>query len=134
MTNNVNRQNFSSQDLLGVGGGRRGNNDYFIGNRNGNTVTYALGFDSNGEWFEDFDIRGSYFYNSASNALDQLTNREYILGNNANQLHQRDFPNESSDFTTRVKLRIEYDIDYMNSLSMRQTLSSKNKKEKQNGE
>src|SRR3546814_10709747 len=121
MTNNVNRQNFSSQDLLGVGGGRRGNNDYFIGNRNGNTVTNALGFDFNGEWFEDFDIRGSYFYNSASNDLDQLTNREYILGNNANQLNQRDFTNESSELNHNDNLRIEIDIDSMNSISLRRS-------------
>src|SRR5690606_33309187 len=53
MTNNVNQQNFSNQDLPGVMGGSgrgRGSSDFYIGNRNGNTVTNALGVDFNAEW------------------------------------------------------------------------------------
>ncbi|WP_132129557.1 TonB-dependent receptor [Anseongella ginsenosidimutans] len=127
MTNNVNQQNFANQDLLGVmgGGGGRGrrNNDFYIGSRNGNTVTNALGVDFNGEWLEDTDISGSYFYNSASNNLDQFTNREYILGKNTNQLNQRESGSESRNFNHRVNLQVEYEIDSMNSISLRPNLS-----------
>lgn len=129
MTNNVNQQNFSNQDLLGVMGGSgrgRRNSDFYVGNRNGNTVTNALGVDFNTEWLENMDVRGSYFYNSANNQLEQLSNREYILGQNANQLNMRESQSESKNYNHRLNLRIEYEIDSMNSISFRPDLSFQN--------
>lgn len=132
MANNVNRQNFSMQDLMGImggggrggrGGGSRGGNDFYIGSNEGNTVTNALGLNYNGEWSDKAKIRASYFYNSTGNTLDQFTNREYIIGGSTNQLKRQDFESDSKNFNHRVNLRVEYEIDSMNSLSFRPDVS-----------
>ncbi|HYH55310.1 MAG TPA: outer membrane beta-barrel protein, partial [Anseongella sp.] len=131
MTNNVNQQNFSMQDITGVmgggegrrRGGRGGDNNFYIGSNNGNTVTNALGLDYNGEWFSKADVRASYFHNSTDNALNQFTSREYILGGSANQLNRQDFESDSKNFNHRINFRMEYEIDSMNSFSFRPDIS-----------
>lgn len=139
LSNNVNQQNFSMQDLsgaMGGGGGRGGrgrgggggdrgmrNNDFFVGNNQGNTVTNSVGINYTDNWSDKLSVRGSYFYNGTNNDVDQLTNREYIIAGDDNQLNFQDYESVSKNYNHRVNLRMEYEIDSMNSVSFRPNIS-----------
>ena len=72
MSNNVNIQNFSSEDLAGVGGGggrrggsRRGGSSggFLTGTQSGITKTNAIGLNFSNKLGEKATIESSYFYN-----------------------------------------------------------------------
>ncbi|MCB0638136.1 MAG: carboxypeptidase-like regulatory domain-containing protein, partial [Lewinella sp.] len=73
MANNINQQNFSSEDLLGVvgsGGSRRGRGgrggstgDFLVPTQGGISATQALGINFNDKWGENLEISASYFFN-----------------------------------------------------------------------
>lgn len=99
MTNNVNQQNFSQEDLAGVmssgasgrggrggrgGGGRSGSaaggastSNFMVGSLGGVTSANGLGLNYVDQWSDKWKITGSYFFNQSDNLTQQLTDREY---------------------------------------------------------
>ena len=104
--NNINQQNFSSQDLLGVtssGGGRGGGGgnfgggaganrggggntgggnfgggqgNFLVGQQNGISKTNAFGINYSDQWGKNLTVTGSYFFNNSNNTNRQITNRQ----------------------------------------------------------
>ncbi|HSJ67817.1 MAG TPA: outer membrane beta-barrel protein [Anditalea sp.] len=129
--NNINQQNFSSQDLVGIegggGGGRRGpgggggrpgggNNNFAIPQDNGIITTNSLGLNYSDKWGERTNFTASYFFNSTQNHVAQLTNREIILSGDNRQLYQESLLNNNRSNNHRVNSRIEYDINEKNAI------------------
>lgn len=135
MFNNINQQNFSSQDLVGVnagasggnrgpggggpggGGGRPGgqgwgggNNNFLVGQDQGIITTSALGLNYSDKIGQKMNLTGSYFFNSTRNNLNKLTNREIILSETNRQYYEEDLINTVKNNNHRVNARIEYDI------------------------
>jgi len=134
--NNVNQQNFSSQDLLGVtnngqnsgrggrggGGGNRGggnfgggnNSNFLVGQQNGINKTNAIGINYADIWGKKLEVTGSYFFNNTNNNTNELSNTNYfsetLLDNT-----QRTLANSKNN-NHRVNLRMEYKIDSFNQL------------------
>jgi hypothetical protein len=114
--NNINQQNFSAQDLIGsTGGGRGGRMGSFSGNQNGITKTQSVGLNFTDNWGKKITANGSYFYNSTDNTLKQESNTENLF------ITDGKFSNTNSESRTlnynhRFNMRIEYNIDSMNSL------------------
>ena len=132
--NNVNQQNFSAQDLLGVtssGGGARGGggggrggggnfggggntSNFLVGQQNGINKTNAAGINYTDNWGKKMIVTGSYFYNNTNNNTDEFVNRQYFLKGipsyNQNTL------SGSNNTNHRVNLRFEYRIDSANQL------------------
>ncbi len=137
--NNINQQNFSAQDLLGVtssgGGGRGGNvrggaggrgggggnfggggntSSFLVGQQNGINKTNAAGINYTDNWGKKMVVTGSYFYNSTNNSTNEFVNRQYFLKGipsyNQNTL------SGSNNTNHRVNLRFEYRIDSANQL------------------
>src|SRR5690606_16441108 len=81
MSNNVNQQNFSSEDILGLTGsgttsstggrGGRGNmgsgENFMTGQQNGVSTTHSIGVNYSDKWGEKTKVTGSYFFNASSN-------------------------------------------------------------------
>ncbi len=133
--NNINQQNFASQDLLGLtssGGGNRGggpqgggggrwngggNNDFNVGQANGISRTNAAGLNFSNQYGKNLTLAGSYFYNQSRNTNESSTTRETFLNGPDTSLFSKQF---SSSVTTntnnRINLRLEYNIDSNNSL------------------
>lgn len=129
--NNVNRQAFSVQDILGVvrngGGGRGGSgganivDGYGGGNSSsGITTVWAGGLNYRDVWGKKTDAYGSYFYNnlnvsSISNSLTQryntLTDSSQYATQNSNSLNK----NQSH----RFNYNIEWPVDSNNSFIIR---------------
>jgi hypothetical protein len=135
--NNVNQQNFSSQDLAGVsanssggmkrpgmgGDGGRGSNNFFVGNETGIISTNAMGLNYSDKWGKKVNFSGSYFFNNTTNALRQNTNRETVVNENLRQTYQESLINTVDNYNHRANARIESDINAKNSIILTPSLS-----------
>ena len=145
LLNNINQQNFSSQDLAGVsanaaggGGGGRGRgqgpggggnfgggggNNFFVGNDLGILSTGALGLNYSDKWGQKVNFTGSYFYNNTSNNLRQITNRETVVNESLRQFYQENLINTVENFNHRVNGRLEADLNEKNSIIVTPNIS-----------
>jgi hypothetical protein len=141
--NNINQQNFSSQDLAGVsavagagggGGGRRpggggnqfgggGGNNFFVGGTGGITDTNALGLNYSDKWGKKVNFSGSYFFNNTANTLQQITNRETVVNESLSQIYQENLTSTADNFNHRVNARIEADLNAKNSIIITPNIS-----------
>ncbi|WP_192821101.1 outer membrane beta-barrel protein [Rufibacter sp. LB8] len=149
LSNNVNEQNFSSEDLVGVasasarggrgggGGGPRGgggpggggfgggNNtgDFLVNTSNGIATTNAIGLNYLDKWGKKVDVQGSYFFNFTDNDFNSNAFRQFGLNSqgayNVNENSLSDAKNQNH----RANLRITYNIDSANSIIIRPRLS-----------
>lgn len=133
MSNNVNLQNFSAQDLVGVsggggrrrGGGRGGNagNNFLTSAKSGIARTNAIGLNYSDKWGKKIDVTGSYFFNNSHNVSNQDVNRLYVLPEQTGQSYREQDNSVSNNFNHRFNLRLNYTIDSNNSLLFVPSLS-----------
>jgi Outer membrane protein beta-barrel family/Carboxypeptidase regulatory-like domain len=140
--NNINQQNFASQDLLGLtsgnsggnrggpggggpqgggrggpGGGMGGGNDFSVGQSNGISKTNAIGINFSNEYNKKLTVAGSYFYNQSRNNNQSVVNTENFLQQKDTSLFTKQNSNSSTNNTNhRINLRLEYNFDSSNSL------------------
>lgn len=133
--NNINQQNFSSQDILGLtnsnsgggrfgnmggmggrrGGGGRGGSDasnFMVGTQDGNTNTYSTGLNFTDNSVKDLTVNLSYFFNNAKNTTDQNLNRQFF----SKQTYDETSEYTSNNLNHRINGKIEYALDTLNSL------------------
>ncbi|MCB0659111.1 MAG: outer membrane beta-barrel protein, partial [Saprospiraceae bacterium] len=128
LTNNVNIQNFSSEDILGFtgsSGGRRGrdNDNFMVGQQNGITTTHALGLNYSDKWGEKIEVSGSYFFNYNDNNALQSLQRDYAAQAESNQIYNEDSEENRQGTNHRFNMRMEYNINEKTSLLWRPRLS-----------
>jgi uncharacterized membrane protein YgcG len=138
LSNNINMQNFSSQDLLGVtgssggGGGGRGSfsggggasNNFLVGNQSGITGTNSFGLNYANKFGEKVDVSGSYFFNRTGNTNAQRTQQEsFLAGGLSNQFYNENSNTASTNANHRINFRVEYNINKNNSLIITPRLS-----------
>lgn len=123
--NNVNQQNFGSQDLLGVtgsggrgggGGFRGGGNNFLVGQQNGISNTNAFGINYNDQWGKKLKVSGSYFFNNSHNNNESLVKTETM--GNFKQFISQDGNSTTNNNNHRVNMRLEYNIDSNNTIIM----------------
>lgn len=129
MSNNINQQNFGSEDLIGVSGGggrggprRRENQNFMTGTQDGITRTNSAGLNFTDDWGKNTTFEGSYFFNQSRNNNDQILNRESFL-NNETQLYTEDQQSVSDNVNHRLNLRVNHKIDENNILLARSSFS-----------
>lgn len=144
--NNINQQNFASQDLLGVtssggsnrgggnfggssrgysrggsgGGGFGGGENFSVGQQSGISKTNAIGLNFSDKWGKKMDVQGSYFFNNSNNGNQNSSSSKAIDGtffNNQSSLSQ------SRNYNHRINLRLEYKLDSSNSLIISPSLN-----------
>ncbi len=146
-SNNVNQQNFSSEDLLGVlssgrtgggmgaggggrpggmggrmpGGGRPGGsvNDFIVANQPGISTTQALGVNYSDAWGEKVDVTASYFFNHVDNNATETLYRLYTVGSDSGQTYSEKSITGSNNINHRFNMRLEYNIDENNAIFFR---------------
>lgn len=142
-SNNINEQNFSSEDLAGVmssgGGGRGGrgrggqggapqnNADNFtVGTSNGINTTSSFGLNYSDKWSKKTDITGSYFFNwTKNNALSALR-QQYVLGENNGLIYTENNNSQNDNFNNRVNIKLEHKFDSLNQITLQPKLSFQN--------
>jgi len=133
--NNINQQNFSSDDLAGVnanssGGGGRGRGGFGGGNSNfqggndiGSITTNAMGLNYSDKWGSKVNFTGSYFFNNTQNTLTQTTNRQTVINETTTQNYQENLINSVENSNQRANARIEADLNEKNSLIITPNIS-----------
>ena len=130
--NNINEQNFSSEDLAGVaasgGSGRRrwrggslGN--FLVDDNGGINETYAGGINYSNEWNEKWKFNGSYFFNQVNNTGFDSTFRSYISEEEAGQYYLESQSQNSTNINHRATFRLEYNINDRNQLEFEPNFS-----------
>jgi hypothetical protein len=130
--NNINMQNFASQDLLGVtssgrGGGRQGGfgggrpggfggGDFTVGQVPGISRTNAFGVNYGDKWGTKLTVTGSYFYNNSRNSNQSQTNRITTFTPDSILVNNDQSTSGSDNFNHRMNLRMEYRIDSSNTI------------------
>ncbi len=140
-TNNINQQNFSSEDLLGVtgsggrgrgrggrsrgGNGRRGgsNRDFLVPQQNGIAATNALGLNYSDKWGKKLEVTGSYFFNMTDITSEDISNTNFINNETFDEFYDETNTADTKNYNHRFNARIRYKIDSLNELSIRPRLS-----------
>ncbi len=143
-SNNINEQNFASEDLLGAmgqsgGGGRGGpgsggpggmrggagggggNNNFVVQSKNGITTTNALGLNYTDKWGKKIDVTASYFLNHTSTVTNQDLIKHYVFG--SAQQYIENSANTAKNLNHRINMRLNWFIDSNNSLLFTPKLS-----------
>lgn len=148
LSNNINQQNFSSEDLLGVmssgsrsrggsGGGRPGGsgpsgtsrpqggntNNFMVGPQSGITNTHSAGINYTDKWGEKIDITGSYFFNISDNVSNEYLSRENILFGDSNLFYNEVSHSNNKNYNHRFNLKFDYKINSFNSILLRPNFS-----------
>ncbi|MEM6843231.1 MAG: outer membrane beta-barrel protein [Bacteroidota bacterium] len=147
--NNINQQNFATEDLLGVvgnasgnrrGGGRGGQrggggarpgrlgrggstDNFLVGQQSGISTTNAFGLNYTDSWGERWQASGSYFFNNSANDAIETLNQTYFLDQEATQEYGEENQNFSDNFNHRLSMRMTYQIDSRNSLIIQPRVS-----------
>jgi Outer membrane protein beta-barrel family/CarboxypepD_reg-like domain len=136
MSNNINQQNFSSEDLLGVsggssgrnrggnsggrgnfgGGGGGGANNFLVGQQGGITNTNSAGINYSDNWGKKIKVSGSYFFNNSNNTTGTDLTRNYFTSNDTSNIYQEKDNSITNNYNHRFNLRFEYTIDSFNSI------------------
>lgn len=129
MSNNINQQNFGSEDLIGVGAGggrggsRRGGDQTFIsGTQDGITTTHSTGVNFSDKLSSKTTFEGSYFFNNSVNNNDELLSRETFL-RNSSQFYSEDQQTTTYNTNHRLNLRLNHEFNENNSLLLRSAIS-----------
>ncbi len=146
LVNNVNQQNFSSQDLLGVtstgnrgGGGQRGGggggnfrgggggNNFTVGQQNGIAKTNAFGINYSDAWGKKVDVSGSYFFNNSNTSNIQSISQQNILRKDSSTYYDENTPiSNSKNYSNRANFRLTYRIDSNNTILITSGLNFQN--------
>ncbi|UEG48519.1 outer membrane beta-barrel protein [Ferruginibacter lapsinanis] len=124
MSNNINQQNFSSQDLLGISsGGKNSGSNNFIGQQSGISKTNAFGINYSALWGKKTEVTGSYFFNNSNTNNNQISNSEFYQTSGINQLNNEYTISGSNNYNHRINFRIEHKFDDKNSLNITPSFS-----------
>jgi hypothetical protein len=144
LSNNINEQNFSSEDLLGVmsssggssrssrGGGRnrtRGSGSqnssesFLVDIKNGIIATNAAGINYSDGWGKKSSISAAYFFNWTDNTANSVLLREYILGGSKGLKYDESSFSRSNNYNHRLNLRYECKLDSQSTLAFQPRLS-----------
>ena len=139
-SNNVNEQNFGTDDLLGVignsapgGGGRGGRggggssganpSDFLVSQNGGISKTTAGGLNYANVWNKKTELTGSYFFNRSNNVLNSSTLRQYVLPGQRSTTYNETSLSGSTNTNHRANFRLDQKIDSMTSVLFRPRIS-----------
>lgn len=135
LSNNINQQNFSAEDIVGAtgsqGGGRGGRrggggnsaNNFMVGQQGGIAATNALGLNYSDNWGKKIKISGSYFFNNTENNNTSGISRNYFNNPDSVVLYTDNNTAKSTNTNHRFNARLEYTIDSSNSITFTPALS-----------
>ncbi|MBQ5738142.1 MAG: outer membrane beta-barrel protein [Alistipes sp.] len=130
LLNNVNQQNFSFEDIIGVsgggGGGHRGRGvgQYMVRPQSGVANVGSIGTQYTGTWGEKDAIKlnGSYFFNDTRTRNKSLVKKWYEIPSPDDDLVQEG-ESESHNFNHRFNVRFDWNINENMSLMSRTNFS-----------
>ncbi|HET6243334.1 MAG: TonB-dependent receptor [Bacteroidetes bacterium] len=133
LSNNINQQNFSDEDILGATGGSKGGGGRWrrspemeglmVNQQGGVAKTNAFGINYSDTWGKKISISGSYFYNKSLNDQVSQLNRTFFSDRESGLTYNESSNSTSTNINHRLNLRIEYKIDSSNTVVITPRLS-----------
>jgi hypothetical protein len=146
-SNDINQQDFSTQDILGIsssnnqvrspgsnrgsgggGGSKRsggfgrsgsaGSSSSLIGQQQGINTASTFGVNATDSLAKRLFAQASYFFNRTDNQNQQLDARQYLLGGDSTYLFNQKSNLSSENFNHRINSRIDYTMDPSNLLTI----------------
>lgn len=146
LSNNINVQNFSGEDLVGVasssvsksGGGMRMSragapsrggsvSDFLVAGRGGINTTHGIGLNYVEEWEKGIKLTGSYFYNRVENNNHALIARNYST-EDFYQLYNQTSQSQSVNNNHKLNAKLDYKIDDKKTLKISPSVTFQNNK------
>ena len=130
--NNVNQQNFSTADLLGVtggggrgGGGQRGggSSGFNVGQQNGIANTNSAGINYSDSWGKKIDVTASYFFNSSNTHNNQAISQQNIITADSSSFYDQQTLSDARNTNNRINFRMNYKIDSANTILIASNLA-----------
>ena len=127
--NNINQQNFSSADLLGVsssrGSGRKkqrgvSSSNFLVPKRGGINTTNAAGLNYQESFGKKVEVAGSYFYNQSAN-VNATTFKTTYFDTNLPSYEEANLDN-SNNTNHRINAQFQYRINDRNTFTFKPTL------------
>ncbi len=139
-TNNINQQNFATEDLLGVvGGSSRGGrggfrgrggwnrgggvSDFLVTPQDGIAQTHAVGLNYSDKWGEKIEVSGSYFFNQTDNDAFTNINRDFFTTSDSGQVYRENSVLNTNNLNHRMNFLIDYKINDRNQIRIRPRLT-----------
>lgn len=151
LANNVSKQNFSMEDIMGVygssgnrmrppSGGMRPNmnnselrpgGDHFdnvstfmVGQSDGIVTTNSIGTNYSDQFGETAELSGSYFFNKSNNENLQISNKQYL---DSTQLLENSLGDGGSDnYNHRFNMKLQVNLDSNNAFMFRPKFTAQN--------
>lgn len=125
--NNVNQQNFSFEDILGVSGntgGRHGVGQYMVRPQSGVATVNALGVNYSDTWGkrDQVSFQGSYFFNNTRTTNRSTTDKWYEAPMAIDTLSTAGY-SDTKAFNHRFNARLEWKISENQNLMVRPSFS-----------
>jgi hypothetical protein len=129
--NNINRQGYSFNDLISSmggmsnfntrGGGRGGPGQGSAGN--GNTKSWSTGVNFRDVWGPKLQVSGNYFVSKSNNTTENKSYRQNFFPNDSVAFADEISYRKNINLNHRIGLRLEYQIDSMNSVLITPSIS-----------
>ncbi|MDD2798398.1 MAG: TonB-dependent receptor [Bacteroidales bacterium] len=143
MSNNINLQNFSQEDIVGIiSSGNRlsvggsggmmppptggGITDNLIGQLNGISKINSIGTNYSDLWGKKIEVTAGYFFNSTENNAQTSTNRNYFDSAQQSRNYIDNSLSLSRTYNHRFNMKLDYKIDDRNSLTFMPRISLQN--------
>ena len=125
--NDINKQNFTIQDILGSSGGARRRGGGNIGgsgpSSSGITTVWAGGANYRDNWGANTDAYGSYFFNSQHVSTDQQSLTQNIITPDSSTFNNQSQSNIQRTQNHRIYFNLEQRFDSSNSLIFRPNIT-----------
>lgn len=131
ISNNINQQNFSSQDLMGLsggagargmgpgrsmmpGGGGANPTDFMVGQQGGINTTTAFGINYTEDFGKRWKLQSSYFFNQMETDKQVKSDQQFFATESGNQQVLANETQDTRNFNHRVNARLEFKPDTNN--------------------
>lgn len=128
--NNINQQNFSSADLLGVSG-NRGNGrskqrgvsrkNFLVSKKGGINTTNAAGLNYQESFGKKMEISGSYFYNQSANVNEGFFKTTYF--DTTLPSYEEERIDNSNNLNHRLNAKLRYRINEQNTFTYKPSMT-----------
>ena len=125
--NNINQQNFSSADLLGVTAQRNkkggvNSSNFLVPQKGGINTTNAFGINYQNYWKKKAELSGSYFFNQSDN-LNEIVQTKEFFNRSAPFFIDNTTDDNSRNINHRANFRLKYKINDKNSILISPSLT-----------
>lgn len=125
LVNNINRQNFSFEDILGTTdqSGKSSGNNFMVRPLDGISTVQAVGVNYSDDWGAKGKVTASYFFNRTDNHNTSLSDRQTFTSTDKLVLYNDRNDSKTLNLNHRFNSRIDYKFSDRHSMMMRTSFS-----------